>query len=252
LLASTLAAALPDEPRWLETRAMLASPYAEVSGGETIEAGFVVRVVHGALSAVAVVGQPPAAAIAAAVAGTTELTPVIAQTGGAAHVADILRSSSDGGWMRERAILHLREESSPSSLPDPDGVRLLTRTDALDHLPIGLRHELTHARDFAPVAAVFVDNQPVSFCYPVWTTKRFWDVSIDTLEAHRGRALGARAVSFMIGVMRREGREPVWGALESNQPSLRLGAKLGFKPIGEIVVFSRGGWVFLSGGFDGA
>lgn len=252
-LAPTLAAALPDEPRWLETRAMLASPHAEVTGGETIGAGFVVRVVHGAVSAVAVVGCPPAAAIAAAVAGTTELTPVIAQTSGAAHVAEALRASRDrrGSWTSERAILHLREESPSSSLPDPAGVRLLTRTDSLDHLPPGLRHEMAHAHDFAPVAAVFVDSRPVSFCYPVWTTERLWDVSIDTLEAHRGRALGARAVSFMIRAMRQEGREPVWGALESNEPSLRLGAKLGFKPIGDIVVFSRGGWVFLSGGFDG-
>ena len=44
----------------------------------------------------------------------------------------------------------------------------------------------------------------------------------------------------------------MWGALASNRPSLRLGEKLGFKPVGEIVVFSTGGWVFLSGGFTGA
>ena len=86
----------------------------------------------------------------------------------------------------------------------------------------------------------------------MWTTERFWDVSIDTLEEHRGRSLGARAVSFMIDLMRRQGREPVWGALESNRPSLRLGEKLGFNPVGEIIVFSTGGWVFLSGGFTGA
>jgi GNAT superfamily N-acetyltransferase len=252
----SLAAALPDEPRWLETRAMLASRYAEVTGGETIESGFVVRVVHGAVSAVAVVGHPPAAAIAQAVAGTTELTPVIAQTSGATHVAEALRSSPQrrrrGNWTSERAILHLREESASCSLPVPAGVRLLTGTESLDHLPAGLRHEITHARGFAPVAAVFIDSRPVSFCYPVWTTERFWDVSIDTLEAYRGQALGARAVSFMIDAMRQQGREPVWGALESNQPSLRLGAKLGFLPMGDIVVFSQGGWVFLSGGFEGA
>ena len=248
----SLAAALPDEPRWLETRAMLASRHAEVTGGETIEAGFVVRVVHGAVSAVAVVGHPPAAAIAEAVAGTTELTPVIAQTSDATHVAEALRSLQHGRWTSERAILHLREDSASSPLPVPADVRLLTRADSLQHLPVGLRHEIAHAQDFAPVAAVFVNGGPVSFCYPIWTTKRFWDVSIDTLEAHRGQALGARAVSFMIDAMRQQGREPVWGALESNQPSLRLGAKLGFKPMGEIVVFSQGGWVFLSGGFDGA
>ena len=127
-----------------------------------------------------------------------------------------------------------------------------TRADSLEHLPIGLRHEITHAQDFAPVASVIVGGRPVSFCYPVWRTERFWDVSIDTLEEHRGRSLAVQAVSFMIDLMRREGREPVWGALASNRPSLRLGEKLGFKPVDEIVVFSTGGWVFLSGGFTGA
>ena len=251
-LARALAAALPDEPRWLETRAMLASGHAVVTGGETVEAGFVVRVVHGAASAVAVVGRPPAPAIVDAVSGATELTPLIAQTADASHVADALRMDRRRPWTSERAILHLRDASSPLPIPTSTDVRLLTRADSLQHLPVGLRHEIAHAQDFAPVAAVFVDRRPVSFCYPVWTTEQFWDVSIDTLEEHRGRSLGATAVSFMADRMRREGREPVWGALESNQPSLRLGAKLGFRPVGEIVVFSTGGWVFLSGGFTGA
>jgi RimJ/RimL family protein N-acetyltransferase len=247
-LAIDLAAALPDEPRWLETRAMLASGRATVTGGDTVEGGFVVRVVHGAVSAVAVVGQPPPEAIVAAVAGTTELTPVLAQPVDAPHVARALR---DGGWTRERAILHRRDTATSFTAPAAD-VRLLSTSDSLEHLPAGLRHEMTHAQAFAPVAAVIVDGRPVSFCYPVWTTERLWDVSIDTLEAHRGRSLGAAAVMFMMDAMRRNGREPVWGALESNQASLRLGAKLGFKPVGEIAVLSRGGWVFLSGGFTGA
>lgn len=247
-LATDLAAALPDEPRWLETRAMLASGHATVTGGDTVDGGFVVRVVHGAVSAVAVAGQPPPGSIVDAVNGTTELTPVLAQPVDALHVARALR---DGGWIRERAILHVRDQAASVATPAVD-VRLLSRSDSLEHLPAGLRHEMTHAQSFAPVAAVFVDSRPVSFCYPVWTTERLWDVSIDTLEAHRGRSLGAAAVMFMMDVMRRSGREPVWGALESNEASLRLGAKLGFKPIGEIVVFSRAGWVFLSGGFTGA
>ena len=255
-LAIDLAAALPDEPRWLETRAMLASGHATVTGGDTVDGGFVVRVVHGAVSAVAVVGQPPPESIVDAIDGTTELTPVLAQPVDALHVARALRrcpgqALRDGGWIRERAILHVRDKAASVATPAVD-VRLLSRSDSLEHLPAGLRHEVTHAQTFAPVAAVFVDSRPVSFCYPVWTTERLWDVSIDTLESHRGRSLGAAAVMFMMDVMRRSGREPVWGALESNQASLRLGAKLGFKPIGEIVVFSRAGWVFLSGGLTGA
>ena len=134
--------------------------------------------------------------------------------------------------------------------PSPDaGVRLVTPADPLDHLPPGLRHEMTHARLLGPVGAAFADGLPVSFCYPVWTTESLWDLSIDTLETHRRRSLAASAVAFMVDHMRREGREPVWGALASNTASLRLAAKLGFARVGEIVVFSKGQWAYLTAGF---
>jgi hypothetical protein len=55
----------------------------------------------------------------------------------------------------------------------------------------------------------------------------------------------------MIDHMRRERREPVWCALESNSASLRLAVKLGFTPVDAVVVFSRGSWVILSAGFTG-
>ena len=261
-LGRRLLAELPDEPRWLETRAMLLSGHARILGGDSIATGFVVRLVHGALSVVAVVGQPARDAIAHAVADVTAYTPVIAQTQDWAHVADALRLDRHTSWKSERAILHRlravdgqearRVQNEPPHPGPPAEARLLTRNDSLAHLPAGLRHEITHAREFAPIATVVVDGLPVSFCYPAWITERLWDVSIDTLEAQRGQSLGARAVRFMIDRMAADGREPVWGALESNAASLRLGAKLGFVPAGDLVVFSRGGWVFLSGGFTGA
>jgi RimJ/RimL family protein N-acetyltransferase len=92
-----------------------------------------------------------------------------------------------------------------------------------------------------------IDARAVSFCYPCWQTEGLWDVSVDTLEQHRGRSLGMAAVRFMIDHMRREGRAPVWGALASNRASLRLAAKLGFVPVDRIVVFSRGHWALLTG-----
>ena len=107
---------------------------------------------------------------------------------------------------------------------------------------------MTQARNIAPVAAVFVNGTAASFCYPCWRTETLWDISIDTLEEHRGRALGQHAVRFMIEAMRREGREPVWGALESNTSSLRLASKLGFAPMDAIAWFSRGPWAFLTRG----
>src|SRR5262249_43512698 len=66
-------------------------------------------------------------------------------------------------------------------------IRLLTAGDALDHLPSGLRHEITHARFDFPTGAAFVGGLPVSFCYGCFTSESLWDVSIDTLEEYRRR-----------------------------------------------------------------
>jgi hypothetical protein len=249
---SSLISSLPDSPGWVDVRGMLRSGHAEVSGGDSVASGFVVRVRHGALSAVGVVGRPAAEAIGRAVDGVTDTTPLVAQTGNAEYVQRSLDLWRPGQWSAERAIMH--ELPAPgrqlrATLPPPGVlVRLLSLDDPLDHLPPGLHHEMTQARLLGPVGAAFVDRAPVSFCYPVWTTESLWDLSIDTLEGHRRHSLAACTVGFMVDRMRTTRHEPVWGALASNGPSLRLAAKLGFVPIDEVVVFSRGRWGYLTGG----
>jgi RimJ/RimL family protein N-acetyltransferase len=140
---------------------------------------------------------------------------------------------------------------APPSPPDGVSLRLLEPGDSLDHLPSGLRHEMKHALPLGPVGVAIVEGRPVSFCYAVWTTEGLWDVSIDTLEGHRGRGIAEHVVRFMTAHFRPSRREPVWGALASNRASLRLAAKLGFRPVDEIVVFSKGPWAYLTGGFQG-
>lgn len=250
-VARGLANYLPDIPRWLETRALLLSGHADVTGGSTVESGFVARVLHDALSAVAVVGCPPVDAIVRATDGVTSMTPVLAQTENADHVRRALAQAPGPRWAGERAILHeLRTRvASPALSPNLE-IRLLRPEDPIGHLPPGLRHEIGHARAMTLVAAVFVNDVAASFCYPCWRTETLWDVSIDTLELYRGRALAERAVQFMIEKMRQEGREPVWGAVESNTASLRLATKLGFQPVESMVCFSCGPWAFLTGGFE--
>jgi hypothetical protein len=250
--AGVLLEEIPDEPRWLAVRAMLGSGHAELPGGSSFDSGLVVRLVHGAVSAVAVVGRPPRQAIVQGARDTTEMTPVFAQVDNADHVDASLGTAEGPRWSGEAMILHQLGPALPES-PSPDAsARLLGPDDPLDHLPPGLRHEMIHARLMAPVCSVFVDGRPASFCYPCWITDRFWDVSIDTLEGFRGRSLAVPAVTFMIEHMRRTGRQPVWSALESNRASLRLAAKLGFEPNGRIVAFSRGPWALLTGGFSPA
>jgi hypothetical protein len=246
-LAARLAAALPDEPRWLETRAMLRAASPWLAGGPTPAEGFVVRVLDGALSAISVVGAPAPEAIVRATDEATSMTPIIAQEDNAAHVQRCLGE----GWRGERAILHrLGGAEAAGGASGAIDVRLLAPSDPIAHVPAGLRFELTHARARAPVAAAFMDGVPVSFCYPCWTSESLWDVSIDTLEPHRGRGLAQLAARFMIDHLRGEGREPVWGALESNAASRRLAGKLGFSPVGSLVVFSRGPWAFFTRGFE--
>jgi hypothetical protein len=207
------------------------------------------------MSAVAVVGRPPSDAIARAVEGTTEMTPVIAQADNADYVAHALNESTpvaSTAWRGEPVILHTIKSDPALPTLDPSAtIRMISRDDRLDHLPSGLRHEMTHAREMAPVAVALIGGVPVSFCYPVWTTESLWDVSIDTVEEYRCRGLAPQVVRAMIAHLCQQGLEPMWGALESNGVSLRLAARLGFAPVDEVVVIARGSWAFLTHGFTG-
>lgn len=250
-LAVSLAASLPDSPRFVETRAMLGCATAVVSGGRSPHDGFVVRVLEGARSALAVVGRPDADLIVRATAGMTDMTPLVAQADNAGHVGRALEQAPSP-WQHERVVIHVAAGHPPlPPLPAGADVRLVRPDDPLEHLPPGLGHEMRHARLIAPVAGVFVGGLGVSFCYPCWMTESWWDVSVDTLEEHRGRALAGHAARFMEDHMRRQQRAPVWGAVESNAASLRLAARLGYQAVDETVVFSRGGWAFLTAGFAG-
>jgi hypothetical protein len=242
-----LAHRLPDVPCWVDTRGMLLSGIAEVTGSEA-DGGFVVRAVSGAVCVVAIVGKPRAAMIRRATTATTTMTPVICQLDDEGHVADALPERGS-----DRAILHRLKESARIA-PASAGVRLLNASDAhlLGHLPVGLCYEISHAMELLPMAACFAGGHPVSFCYPCWSTETLWDISIDTVEGYRRRGYAADAVRAMIRHMRETRREPVWGAVESNTASLALAAKLGFEPVGAIRVFSpQGSWSFFSGGFEG-
>ncbi len=88
-----------------------------------------------------------------------------------------------------------------------------------------------------PADAMLADGRPVSFCYAADETEGLWDISIDTLEPYRRQGYAARCVSYMVDEMRRRGKEPVWAAEETNLPSMRLAAKLGFVPVDGLLLF---------------
>lgn len=246
-----LAAALtrvPDVPRSVDTRGMLLSGRAQIHAAPDADLsrdGFLVVVRD--VSVASVVGHPSADEIRAVVTSLSGDVNLLAQSEDAAHAAAALH-----GWKQRTAIIHVLPGVMPWESENDPGVRVFTRETApkLDHLPDGLRREVMDAlrgRTTArfvpgvlpevvgpsnpatvPVAAVWADRKPVAFCYPVWQTETRWDVSIDTLVEYRQRGYGVRAARALIRHMRRDGRAPVWGALDTNRPSRALAARLGF------------------------
>lgn len=227
-----LARLLPDEPRWVETKYLLLFPESELLGFDrAINPSYVIC--NRKLELASVVGCPPTEAIELAARQIGSDGVLLCPIDSRSHVAKALPQ-----WTSEPAVLHILEHSSRlSSISDKD-VRFVNRDElTAASLPDDLKGELVFACDESPIAAAFSDGKPVSFCYAGSQTEKWWDISIDTLEGHRKKGLAQLCVSFFISHMRQFGKEPIWGAMESNIASLRLAAKLGFVEVDEIIVF---------------
>jgi hypothetical protein len=143
----------------------------------------------------------------------------------------------------ERAIVHTLAapwQSPPRTIAGLT-IRPLTAGDPIDHLPDELRGEIERALADETVFAGFVDGVAVSFSYSASCTETWADISIDTIEAQRGRGIGAAVAARLIDDIVARGLAPVWGAVESNAASLALAAKLGFTNVaGELWVHEKG------------
>jgi L-amino acid N-acyltransferase YncA len=124
----------------------------------------------------------------------------------------------------------------PSTVPELDGAVVLPDDADLAHLPAGLADEIARARAHRPVWTAYVDGKPASFAYAPWRSERWFDVSVDTAPGYRQLGLAVVVASAMIHGERALGREAVWGADEDNAPSLRLAARLGFTDVGALWV----------------
>jgi RimJ/RimL family protein N-acetyltransferase len=230
-MTRSLAERLPDVPRWVEARDLLLFGGCEVFGlQETPELSFVVR--DPATELVAVIGTPTPEAIQAAVQQNVHGGTVIAPLDQKALLTRALPE-----WNATRAILHLLGDAP--QLPEiPRGAVRFLDAAALDRLraPEDLLQELKIGAEHSPIAAVFVEEQPVSFCYSSAVTESLWDVAIDTLPEYRRCGYAALCVTFMIRHMQAQGKQPVWAAVEENPASWRLAEKLGFVPVDELVL----------------
>ncbi|MEM7305129.1 MAG: GNAT family N-acetyltransferase [Planctomycetota bacterium] len=220
--------AVPDEPRWIEARALVLSGDCGVFGGA---GGWVLRNEQPGGRLVVLVGRPSPAVLDEALSGRPGSEVLTAPEDEEANAAQL------PGWSRERAVLH--ELADPARLAPDDGtVRALTPEDSLAHLPAALREEMEGALSRHAVHAAFEADVAASFAYACWRTETRFDMSIDTAPWFRRRGLARRAASALIRAEADAGRRPVWGAMASNEASLRLAEALGFRAVDEIACFS--------------
>lgn len=232
LSPAVVARLLPDEPRWVEVRGMLLSGMGRLVGAvDTSPVAFVTS--HADDGQAVVVGRPEREFIRKAAAGARELLAV-------PENADWTAAALPA-WLHEAATIYTAATLDRIRAVPPGIVRRLT-AEELAGIPTryaGLRHELlVEAGAGTPVFAAFTGHQPAAFCYAGSVTEGWWDISIDTLEPFRRQGYAAQCVAHVIQHMAAEGKQPVWGALESNTASARLAAKLGFTPVDSIVVFT--------------
>lgn len=225
---------LPERARYVEARSMALEDRCETRGaGRPEDPLLVVETSGGGLAIL--LGAPEQGLLASASADPAIRSVLIEPEHAAAAAGEL------PGFSAERAQLFELPLSEAEAMPaDEPGVRMLSRNDlpSLAHLPEVLREEILRVFPRAHVAAAFEGGMAASIAYSV-ETEALWDVSIDTLEAFRGRGLAARTTRWLIGHMARHGKRPIWGAVESNAASLALARRLGFRRVDEIFVFER-------------
>ena len=92
---------------------------------------------------------------------------------------------------------------------------------------------------YSKIAARFVECKPISFCYAGSETETLYDISIDTLSDYRKRGYAKETVSFMINHRSEQGKNPVYGTIDSNTASLALAKSLGFRLVDKAFLLTR-------------
>lgn len=145
------------------------------------------------------------------------------------------------GWVWERGTFMTLagEERLLKITGETEGSVEPLTWDLLEGVPTDLRRDLETALEMGTAMCARVDGLPVSFASAYLRSESYFDLSVDTLEAYRNRGLARRCAAAVIEVEKRLGRNPTWGALDSNAASLRTGQSLGFVPQGHLWVATK-------------
>lgn len=105
----------------------------------------------------------------------------------------------------------------------------ITAADA-EVLRAGFADSIEEVGHTQPTFAVVVDGRPVSLCQTVRRSRRGIEAGVDTLEGHRRRGHGRRAVAAWCAAARQEGLIGFYSTSWSNTASRALARSLGLTP----------------------
>lgn len=225
-----LAAALPDEPRWVETRWLLRSGEGKLRLGRGGDAAVVIG---RSRPTGAVVGRVDPELLRAVSAGAPVDFELIVQMEALTEARQALPD-----WEVTLAAIHSPARPVAAQRTAEPGVVVSSPPERrwLEQLPRAVRRYVEQAGD---IAVRVVDGRVVAVCEAGVVTETLWDVGIDTLEGHRRRGHAAACFCSLAAHMAAQGRQPVWGAAENNVASMRLAEKLGFERLDRLAVLAR-------------
>ncbi len=89
--------------------------------------------------------------------------------------------------------------------------------------------ELDHCQ---PVVAIVEGDRAVSICQSVRKSEEAEEAGVDTLLSHRGKGYAAQVVAGWAGIVREQGRIPLYSTSWDNRASQRVAEKLGLELYG--------------------
>jgi len=233
--ARALAVALPDVPRWVETRALLLSGEALLRHAADADGAIVL---DPALPSGFLVGRADRALLRDVAAGAPAGFELVVQ----ADAIDAACAALPGWAPATATVFSPRSPWRASDVGAPPGVvvcappeeRWLLRVPEADAMRF-------YAGLAEAIALALVGGEVVAVCAAGDVTESLWDVGIDTLPGHRRRGHATAAFRALAAHLAAGGRQPVWCAEDDNTASMAMAARLGFEPVDRIAILTRRG-----------
>ena len=228
-----LAAALPDLPRWVETRALLLSGDAVV---RACARGDGAVVLDPGLPSGFLVGRADAALLREVAAGAAKDFELVVQS---VAVDDVRAALPD--WTVTRATVFSPTTcwGAGDAAAAPPGVVISAPPE---ERWLTLVPEADEVRFYAAIAEAIavriVEDEVVAVCAAGDVTETLWDVGIDTMQGHRRAGHATAVFRALAAHMAAAGKQPVWCAEDANAASMAMAARLGFEPVDTIAILS--------------